>query len=71
MKKHIIVHGKVQGVGFRATVNRLVKDFGIKGKAINLDDGTVEVYLEGEPNLIDHTISALQTLFAISNIEDK
>ncbi|CDZ79852.1 Acylphosphatase [Candidatus Rubidus massiliensis] len=71
MKKHIIVHGKVQGVGFRATVNRLVKDFGIKGKAINLDDGTVEVYLEGEPNLIDRTISALQTLFAISNIEDK
>ncbi len=37
------VHGRVQGVGFRAWVVRLADELGIRGWVRNRHDGTVEV----------------------------
>jgi acylphosphatase len=50
---HAFVHGRVQGVGFRAFVQRRGRELGLKGVARNLSDGvTVEVIAEGpRPNL--------------------
>lgn len=45
---HAIVHGRVQGVGFRYFVHKRVDALGLAGMARNLADGTVEVYAEGE-----------------------
>ena len=46
-RRKIIYSGRVQGVGFRWNVVRLVKDFKITGFVRNLDNGTVETLLEG------------------------
>ena len=47
-----VVHGLVQGVGFRWFVRREAGRLGVRGFAHNLVDGTVEVVAEGdEPTL--------------------
>ena len=44
---HIIVHGRVQGVGFRYYVHNTATRFGLGGNVRNCDDGTVEIVVEG------------------------
>lgn len=46
------VRGRVQGVGFRAFVNRAAAALGIRGWVRNTDDGTVEVYAVGSPEQV-------------------
>ena len=50
MKKHIkfIVHGRVQGVGFRFSCAEVAYKYGISGIVKNRSDGTV--YIEAEGN---------------------
>ena len=51
---HIYYSGKVQGVGFRYTVQDLAEGFGITGWVKNLRDGRVEIMAElEEDNLKD------------------
>ncbi len=47
------VTGKVQGVWFRDSTRREALERGIDGYAINLDDGSVEVYAVGYPSTLD------------------
>jgi acylphosphatase len=42
------VHGFVQGVGFRFSVERAAGSRGVSGWVRNRDDGTVEAVFEGE-----------------------
>ncbi len=42
-----VVYGRVQGVGFRASVRMRATQLGLSGSAANLDDGSVEVIAEG------------------------
>jgi acylphosphatase len=44
---HAIVHGRVQGVGYRATAEYEGKKLGLAGWVRNRVDGTVEVDAEG------------------------
>jgi len=41
--RRYLVHGRVQGVGFRAFVWRVAADLGLRGWVRNLRDGSVEV----------------------------
>lgn len=45
---HVIFHGKVQGVWFRANCQRKAIELGLTGWVKNLPDGTVEAVIEGE-----------------------
>jgi acylphosphatase len=45
--KHIIVHGRVQGVGFRYFVRHIGKQLGLTGNVCNCSDSTVEIFVEG------------------------
>ncbi|NLZ43335.1 MAG: acylphosphatase [Clostridia bacterium] len=48
VRYHIIVHGRVQGVGFRYYVQEKAYLYGIRGWVKNRFDGTVEIEAEGE-----------------------
>jgi acylphosphatase len=47
-----MIHGRVQGVGFRYYVERAARQLSLTGYARNLDDGGVEVYAAGPPDKI-------------------
>lgn len=55
-----IVHGEVQGVGYRYSVHHLSKDFKVAGFVRNLDDGTVEIQAEGEQSELQKFIEAVR-----------
>lgn len=51
---HLTVHGRVQGVYFRAFVAREAEALGLKGHVRNLPDGrSVEVYAEGDRDKLE------------------
>lgn len=53
---HILVSGIVQGVGYRAWTERNARDLGLMGWVRNLEDGRVEILVEGEKKLVDELI---------------
>jgi len=57
----VIVHGKVQGVGFRWLVQRVANQYAVHGYVRNLSDGTVYIVAQAE----EHTSEGFQ--FAIAS----
>ncbi len=54
MRKFLIVHGFVQGVGYRYFVKQLAKKHKINGFVRNAGDGSVEVLADGdEPSIFE------------------
>ena len=53
---HLFIRGKVQGVFFRQAVKVTAKKNNISGWARNLDDGRVEVLLEGDSESINTVV---------------
>jgi acylphosphatase len=54
---HIIVHGLVQGVGFRWFVAREAGALGLHGFVKNRPEGTVELEAEGDRSLVESLIA--------------
>lgn len=48
IRKHMIFSGEVQGVGFRYRAFVYAQELGLTGWVINLDDGRVEMEVQGE-----------------------
>lgn len=47
-RRHVVVHGFVQGVGFRYAVEQAARSRGVAGWVQNRADGAVEAVFEGE-----------------------
>ena len=47
-RRRVVIHGFVQGVGFRFAVERAAQSRGVAGWVRNRPDGTVEAVFEGE-----------------------
>ncbi len=58
----MLIKGRVQGVGFRATTRKIARAIGLKGLVRNLRDGRVEVFCEGTRNEIDELAERLKGL---------
>jgi acylphosphatase len=58
--RHVIVHGRVQGVGFRAFVEVEALRRGIEGWVRNRRDGSVEAVFAGEAYAVASMIEACQ-----------
>jgi acylphosphatase len=56
---HAIVHGDVQGVGFRYFVQRRADGMGLAGWVRNRPDGSVEVLVEGARPALDRMLELL------------
>jgi len=52
-RAHITVHGRVQGVFFRANTIKMARELGLKGYTRNMPDGTVEIITEGPKDNIN------------------
>ena len=55
-----IVHGFVQGVGFRAFARRQAAACGVSGWVRNRSDGSVEFCAEGSVSAVDAYLAALR-----------
>ncbi len=55
-----VVHGTVQGVGFRYFVSRQARALGLAGHALNRADGSVEIYAEGSRAALDRLLDRLR-----------
>lgn len=67
---HLIISGRVQGVGFRYSIKQIATRHHIKGWIRNRDDGRVEIGAEGTDQQVDAFIRkvGLGTFFA--RVED-
>ena len=60
IRARLLVTGKVQGVGYRAFAARVATQRGLCGGVRNLDDGRVELDVEGPKDLVLILIEDLQ-----------
>jgi acylphosphatase len=51
--RRLLVHGRVQQVGFRAFVLRRARELGLGGHVRNTEDGKVEVIVSGPASDLD------------------
>lgn len=59
IRKHIIFHGRVQGVGFRYTAKYMAQSLGLTGWVENEYDGTVVMEVQGREALINKLLVGL------------
>lgn len=53
---HIFVHGRVQGVFYRAKTQEIAQGLGLSGWVKNCHDGTVEILAEGNRGKLEELI---------------
>jgi acylphosphatase len=52
IRRHVVVHGRVQGVFFRDATRQLAERHGVGGWVANRRDGTVEAVFEGDEDAV-------------------
>ncbi|MEC3911297.1 acylphosphatase [Sphingobium sp. CR2-8] len=57
MARHLMIHGRVQGVWYRASTVETARGLGLTGWVRNRADGSVEALVEGAADAIDRFIA--------------
>lgn len=73
VRKHMYFSGRVQGVGFRYTAYYSAGSLGLTGWVKNLDDGRVEMEIQGDQAVIDQMLLMIQqgSFIRIDEIEEE
>lgn len=58
--QRLFYSGRVQGVGFRYSVKQIAAGYDISGTVRNLDDGRVELHVQGAPDELDALLEAIR-----------
>ncbi|MEO7006791.1 MAG: acylphosphatase [Terrimesophilobacter sp.] len=61
IRRRALVHGQVQGVGFRAGTRSQARGLSLSGFARNRADGTVEVEVEGPADRVSQLLVWLES----------
>ena len=56
IRRHVTVHGRVQGVFFRDSLRRRAQSHDVAGWARNRSDGAVEAVFEGQPEDVEQLV---------------
>ena len=59
VRRHYLVYGRVQNVGFRYRAMVAAQGLELTGWVANLEDGSVEMEVQGPPEQIDRLIPAI------------
>ena len=59
-RQEVHFRGRVQGVGFRWTVQRIANHFEVVGYVRNLADGRVQLVAEGDPEELSRFLRAIE-----------
>jgi len=70
LKVHLIISGRVQGVGFRMFTKIKAENLGLSGWVRNLKDGRVEVVLVGPGEKIEEMVSWLKQGSPLARVEE-
>ena len=62
VRAHVIFHGRVQGVWFRASTRDIAVREGVRGWVRNLPDGTVEAVLEGSDEAVAKVLTQCRNM---------
>ena len=65
---HIIIHGEVHGVSFRASAQTKALELSLTGWVRNLSNGTVEMHAEGSRDSLNQLIKWCQTGPPLANV---
>jgi len=57
MAKHLVISGRVQGVGFRYSMSEEAARLGVTGWVRNRRDGTVEAVIDGAPDAVEAVLA--------------
>ena len=74
IRKHVRFTGRVQGVNFRYTSSTYATQYGLTGWVRNDYDGSVEMEVQGTPELINRlfdTMKNISSYIVIDNIEQR
>ncbi|MBU5466646.1 acylphosphatase [Virgibacillus sp. MSJ-26] len=63
MHFHLIISGHVQGVGFRYSAQQKANEYNLYGWVMNLEDGTVEMEVEGPENQVNQYVTEIKNGF--------
>jgi len=66
---HLLIHGRVQGVGFRYYTQEIASELGLAGWVRNMPDGAVEAYAEGSRQALEAFIKHLHKGPPLSHVE--
>ena len=72
IRKHVIVRGRVQGVGFRYFVYRLAEKYGLTGWVRNCPDGSVDMEVQGSLSSVEaffQTVEAGDRFIRVDSLE--
>jgi acylphosphatase len=67
---HLIIHGRVQGVGYRAWAASTARGLGLTGWVRNRCDGTVEAVIAGEKAMVQRMLQACHEGSPIAKVSD-
>ena len=76
---HLLIHGKVQGVFFRASAKDVADEIGIKGWVKNTEEGDVEIKASGSHDQLQKFIEwcklgpkrAIVANVAVTNVDEE
>lgn len=68
--RHVLVRGRVQGVGYRAWTETVARECGLGGWVRNRHDGAVEAVFAGDATTVDAMLSACRRGPPAARVDD-
>ncbi len=70
ISRHLVIHGRVQGVYFRESMRQRALQLGVTGWVRNRMDGTVEAMVQADTGAVDAIIEWARRGPAAANVTD-